>query len=125
MAYNDRMIWLTETRLMEGSCSRTGSWNRKQLALIGVPWPPPKGWKDWVIGTPLDEDVFWEFVRLGGRYGKASEGNDVPAPSPVRKAFAPKGKKKRKWGIEMFPSVERIGRDYVRSESTECPFDAD
>lgn len=25
--------------------SESGGWNRKELAALGVPWPPPRGWK--------------------------------------------------------------------------------
>jgi len=27
-----------------------GGWKKKQLALWGVPWPPPKGWKTKLTG---------------------------------------------------------------------------
>lgn len=31
---------------IEAGKSAAGGWSRKQLAAWGVPWPPPKGWKD-------------------------------------------------------------------------------
>lgn len=27
------------------------SWSQKQLAILGVPWPPKKGWLSRLIGT--------------------------------------------------------------------------
>jgi hypothetical protein len=31
--------------------SPAGGWTKKQLAIWGVPWPPPKGWKRKLTGT--------------------------------------------------------------------------
>ncbi|MEU1670377.1 hypothetical protein ABZ547_43675 [Streptomyces sparsogenes] len=31
---------------IEAACTPKGAWTRAQLAEWGVPWPPPKGWKD-------------------------------------------------------------------------------
>ena len=35
---------------IEGGKSAAGGWTRKQLAEWGVPWPPPAGWKDKLLG---------------------------------------------------------------------------
>lgn len=33
-----------------------GGWSRAQLAEWGVPWPPPKGWKDALVkGLPMPQ----------------------------------------------------------------------
>jgi hypothetical protein len=48
---------ITEAFMQQG-CSPKGGWSRKQLAAIGVSWPPPKGWKKKLIGTRItDEDA--------------------------------------------------------------------
>ncbi|MFF5859575.1 hypothetical protein ACFY8B_28810 [Streptomyces sp. NPDC012751] len=31
---------------VEAARTPAGGWKRDQLAAWGVPWPPPKGWKD-------------------------------------------------------------------------------
>jgi hypothetical protein len=31
---------------IEAKKTKNGGWTRKQLAEWGVPWPPPKGWKN-------------------------------------------------------------------------------
>jgi hypothetical protein len=31
---------------LRAAATAKGGWGRKQLAEWGVPWPPPKGWKD-------------------------------------------------------------------------------
>lgn len=34
---------------IEAARSENGGWSRDQLAAWGVPWPPPKGWKQKLI----------------------------------------------------------------------------
>jgi len=59
----EKMIRIT-VDLIQAGRSRRGAWTRKQLALIGVAWPPPKGWKRRIIGEPILESVATEFVAL-------------------------------------------------------------
>lgn len=41
-------------RAIEAGKSAKGGWTRAQLAEWGVPWPPPKGWKEALIaGRPV------------------------------------------------------------------------
>jgi hypothetical protein len=42
------------TEIIEGLKSPRGGWTREALASIGVPWPPPKGWKKKL--EALDDD---------------------------------------------------------------------
>ena len=51
--------------LKKGS-SANGAWNRAQLALLGVPWPPSKGWNAEQIRDcfQLSLDAHGRFVRL-------------------------------------------------------------
>lgn len=42
-------------RRIEALKSSRGGWSRAALASLGVPWPPPKGWRKALIeGRPLD-----------------------------------------------------------------------
>lgn len=43
--------------------SPAGGWTRRQLAALGISWPPPKGWKRSLIGRPLSDDVRHEVER--------------------------------------------------------------
>lgn len=40
-------------------------WTRKQLAVLGVSWPPMKGWRSRLIGTRVSPEVAQAFERLG------------------------------------------------------------
>lgn len=54
---------LTEAEIEAGR-SLAGGFTRAQLAEWGVPWPPPKGWKDALIaGTPLEKHIQPSAVR--------------------------------------------------------------
>ena len=41
-----------------------GGWNRAQLAVLGVNWPPPNGWKRRQVGRKVSRDVLDQFVEL-------------------------------------------------------------
>lgn len=46
--------------------SGNGGWNKKQLAAIGVDWPPQSGWIDSVTGKLITEEKKREFEDLQG-----------------------------------------------------------
>ncbi|MDV9192187.1 hypothetical protein R6L23_28950 [Streptomyces sp. SR27] len=60
---------------VEAARTPAGGWKRDQLAAWGIPWPPPKGWKD----------------QLAKRW-KATHQGDVPSapsrPAPALADFA-------------------------------------
>lgn len=57
------MVRLTEEQIEAGR-SPAGGFTRAQLAEWGVPWPPPKGWKEALIaGTPLERQIQPSVVR--------------------------------------------------------------
>ena len=63
--------------LLESGRSESGGWSRAQLHLIGVAWPPPKGWKRTAIGREVPDEVAAEFVSLrGGGRAPAKPGQD-------------------------------------------------
>lgn len=41
-----------------------GQWNAKQLAVLGIQWPPTKGWKQRVIGMEISEEAARRFSEL-------------------------------------------------------------
>jgi hypothetical protein len=44
--------------------SDAGGWSRRQLVLIGVEWPPRKGWKRDAIGRRIQVDAYLQFLKL-------------------------------------------------------------
>jgi hypothetical protein len=42
---------------LEKIASGEGGWNRPQLALLGVAWPPVKGWKQTLLGRKISEET--------------------------------------------------------------------
>jgi len=49
---------------VEAGQSRNGGWSEDQLCLLGVEWPPPKGWKAFVVGRRLPGTTLAAFIRL-------------------------------------------------------------
>jgi hypothetical protein len=58
---------------IEQAKSEKGGWTKKALAVWGVPWPPPKGWKESLInGMPLAEQTF-STEAMKARYSDSPE----------------------------------------------------
>lgn len=59
-------VRMTRT-LIHRSATDAGGWTRNQLAMLGVEWPPTRGWLDGVDrrGLTLTAEQFSEFYRLG------------------------------------------------------------
>ena len=50
---------LTDALIVEVATNR-GAWTREQLGILGVPWPPPKGWRERLVAekrTLTDDEV--------------------------------------------------------------------
>lgn len=59
-AYNARKAELANgepltAEIIDAAKSPNGGWSRETLALWGVPWPPPKGWKAALIAKTATE----------------------------------------------------------------------
>ena len=54
---------LTED-IIEAGQSRNGGWSERQLALLGVAWPPGAGWKRDAIGREVPNPAVEEFLAL-------------------------------------------------------------
>lgn len=42
--------------------SKNGGWTKKQLSILGVSWPPEKGWQNKIIGKEIDKDTLDQFL---------------------------------------------------------------
>jgi len=66
--------------IIEKGKSERGGWNRYQLGLLGIPWPPVRGWQGTIIGRDFPEQAIRNFLhsRSGG------------SAKPLRKSAAPR-----------------------------------
>jgi hypothetical protein len=65
------MVLITYQFIASGVSCR-GGFSRSQYSLLGVPFPPPKGWKKRVIGTEISEHDAMCFQALRCQHCKAS-----------------------------------------------------
>lgn len=56
---------LTRTILHSAGTVGVG-FNRAQLSLLGVSWPPQKGWLSRLVGTEVPEETWQTVLRLRG-----------------------------------------------------------
>lgn len=59
----EETIILTK-ELIIAARTTNGGLTKKQLAAIGVPWPPPKGWQESKIGTMITEEQLKRFQTI-------------------------------------------------------------
>lgn len=48
------------------NAGRVGEWNRQQLEALGVPWPPPAGWADRLVGKMVVAAEYQRFLAARG-----------------------------------------------------------
>lgn len=53
--------------ILESAKSSKGGYSKKQLALLGVDWPPKTGWKKAMLGKSLPSSTVAQFVAMSGR----------------------------------------------------------
>jgi hypothetical protein len=72
----NRLITLTHERL-ERARTPKGGYTAKQLKLLGIGWPAPKGWKKRLTGQKIVLGRFIEFVRAGKNMEYLAEINNA------------------------------------------------
>lgn len=75
--------WLCRWATVDGH----GSWNAPQLALLGIKWPPKKGWKYQVIGLRLTPTEVTRFEALSGRYEEVMSAKKEQPKEPTPLTF--------------------------------------
>ncbi len=66
----ENTVTLTEWMIDNAATNGCG-YTRQQLAAVGVPWPPAKGWKRGLVGKSVPLSGYYTFCKVGGK--KASE----------------------------------------------------
>lgn len=61
------MRQLTEEDVLM-AMSSNGGWSAAQLKLIGVEWPPEKGWKTRAVGAEFDQSTIESFIGLKDKH---------------------------------------------------------
>jgi hypothetical protein len=46
--------------------SEAGGWNRPQIELLRMPWPPTQGWIDRIVGKTIPDEDAEQFLKLRG-----------------------------------------------------------
>ena len=53
---------LTNAMIDQGK-TENGAWTRAQLALLGIEWPPVRGWKGGIIGMEVTVELLDKFYK--------------------------------------------------------------
>lgn len=55
------MLEITHEMIEAGKTPR-GAWTKVQLTLLGIEWPPTKGWKSALVGHWISEENYQAFL---------------------------------------------------------------
>lgn len=69
-------------QLLAAGASIADGHTRRQIELLGLSWPPPKGWKQAIIGAGISDEAAAEFQRLAGT-GNRQTKRDARQEQPV------------------------------------------
>jgi len=61
----DELLTLTSKMLHDASTKGYHGFNAKQLKVIGLKWPPKKGWLKSLVGTQILASKYRQFVEAG------------------------------------------------------------
>ena len=42
--------------------TKAGGYTRAQLKVLGIDWPPPKGWAKALVGQDIEESLYQQFM---------------------------------------------------------------
>lgn len=59
-----KMIRLTEDLLHCAGTNGYVGWNKKQLAVLGIKWPPKKGWLKDLVGAEIEIEKYEQLLAL-------------------------------------------------------------
>jgi Mor family transcriptional regulator len=70
-------------QLLHSAGTYSGSgFNKHQLELLGVAWPPPRGWLKKLVGTEIPDDEWEKVVALKGVRDKSKRDKIVESGIP-------------------------------------------
>ena len=58
---------IIDNEFLDKNRTKNGAWKRRQLEIVGVKWPPKKGWKAKIIGKKISKDDAKEFELIAIR----------------------------------------------------------
>lgn len=93
---NTEFIVIT-AEVFDCAISSNGGFSSAQLALLGIPFPPPKGWKQQLLGKPAPRESVEKFIALKDRHlQKRSEGEEDFGSSKMQSTINPENSSERK-----------------------------
>jgi hypothetical protein len=72
------MALVITDEFLEQNKTERGGWTKAQLAILGVAWPPARGWKWTAIGKTISDDDARRFVADGQGGGLFGNGDVTP-----------------------------------------------
>jgi hypothetical protein len=71
--------------LLESGRGANGGWTKRQLAALGIAWPPKRGWKNFVVGAQISNAEADKFLALAD-VGDEFAFEDVPKKKKAKQS---------------------------------------
>lgn len=101
-------------KMIDDGKSDNGAWSAKQLALLGVSWPPKRGWPERIIGTEISDDIYSRFlaIRKTNTHKLGSSDSRLFLPSRIHRL-----RRMHKDAIDLAARLEELMRDEEANNS--------
>lgn len=111
-----KTVVVVTPELVQEAMTGVGGWTREQLAILGVAWPPPSGWKAECFGRFITPSQRTQLLTIGEARKKkmaAKSAKKTPQPSLPLATVADAAESLEEWRARMIAA----------DTSTEPPFD--
>lgn len=88
-------VTVTSDLIDSGRCA-AGGWNKHQLAILGVKWPPPTGWKARAVGRNITTAESIRFAALRGDPSMRKAAGETPKKLSSSRAQKKKNRRQRR-----------------------------
>jgi hypothetical protein len=106
-------------QFLESGMSNPGAWTREQLELIGVSWPPRKGWKKQLIGkeiSPWDAELFLSLNKKP----KTRQANKQPKQPRHGARKLSKGERRLAEAKKLWAPLEQTWNDRMQARAEQA-----
>ena len=113
------MLVLTHSLIETGTKTKTcDGINKAQCILLGIEWPPRKGWKQSLVGTEISESRYEKFFAVRGKKGGDNPGlyEDIVGKEASKSKKRSKNRRRRQSKREREPGNHQLNVNPQYSE---------
>lgn len=103
--------------ILEKGKSERGGWNRNQLEVLGVAWPPRQGWKSDILGKELSDSSAEAFLRLTSARKRTRTPKSTVAVSMRKRALSKRRKAEKRGRMNKGKWAEKVRLELLSKDN--------